>query len=146
MEYRYPRRRKRYHKGRWQIQRERCRFDDSVPPSDEREAVAVGDMVGSVMKRLGLAGREWEGILQREWPELVGDDVARHTRPGRIDRKRLVVYVDSSTWLHELKRYSRGRFLGNIQRRVGADRIASLDFQMDPGEASPTPADGRPPR
>jgi predicted nucleic acid-binding Zn ribbon protein len=134
MDYHYPRRRKAYHKGRWALQRERCRIDSPVPAADDREPVAVGDMVGDVMKKLGLAGREWEGILQREWPELVGDDVARHTRPGRVDRKRLVVFVDSSTWLYELKRYSRGRFLGNIQRRVGAGRIESLVFQIDPGD------------
>jgi len=135
MKYHYPRRRRRYHKGRWEMRRERCRIDDAVPRPDDHEPVAVGDLVEGVMKSLGLAGREWEGILQQEWPELVGVDVARHTRPGRVDRRQLVVYVDSSAWLHELKRYSHRRLLANISKRVGTERIESLIFQIDPGEA-----------
>lgn len=135
MDYKYPRRRRRYHKGRWEVQCERLRTDRRFPPPDEREPTAVGDLVGAVMKRLGLEGREWESILQQEWPALVGEGVARHTRPGRVDGKLLLIYVDSSSWLHELERYSRGKLLSNIQKRVGTERIASLRFQIDPGEA-----------
>ena len=84
------------------------------------------------MKQLGLENRLWEEALLSEWPALVGEQVARQTRPGRLDHKVLYVFVSHSTWLNELSRYGQKQMLANLQARFGADRIKSIRLQLDP--------------
>jgi predicted nucleic acid-binding Zn ribbon protein len=115
------------------VQRERCRLEQSDPLPDDQAAVSIGAIIPRVMARLGLERDRWLGDLREEWPAVAGQDVARHTRPGRLDRERLVVFVDSSVWLNELSRYGARTLLENIRRRFGASRVRSLRFQIDPG-------------
>ena len=37
------------------------------------------------------------------WPELVGESVAAHVQPVRLDRATLVVEVDDPSWATELR-------------------------------------------
>lgn len=78
-----------------------------------------------------MAEQHWSAVLARDWLEVVGPAVARHTRPGRMLAGRLVVYVDNSVWLSELARVHRRRMLSNLQARFGK-RIRSLALQLDP--------------
>lgn len=117
--------------GRWEQERERHRLAGETPPSANSQA-ALGDVVPQVMKQFGLADRFWEQALVAEWPSLVGPQVARHARPGRLDRKVLCIFVTHPTWLSELSRYGQKQILENLQKRFGADRIRGLRLQLDP--------------
>ena len=86
------------------------------------------------MKKLGLKGQHVLESLAEAWPDIVGADVAKHTRPGGLQGDALVVYVDNSTWLSELARYGKGKMLSNIQERVGNDSVSSVSFRLDPGK------------
>jgi predicted nucleic acid-binding Zn ribbon protein len=101
-------------------------------PSTPDISGRVGDTILSVMKKLGLEDRFWEQSLVSEWSTLVGEQVARHTRPGRIQQGTLHVFVTNSAWLHELMRYGQRPMLENIQRRFGREKIRSLRLQADP--------------
>lgn len=92
----------------------------------------LGSLVGRVMSRLGLDEAHWAAVLEDEWGALVGEGLARHTRPGPLQGARLVVYVDSPVWLNELRRIGRGPMLTNLQRRFGADKIADISLEIDP--------------
>jgi len=129
---------RKFNPGRWQVERERCRIDKYMPAAESRDAPIVGDVIPAVMKRLGLATPHWLAVLTEEWPALVGEDVAAHTRPGRVDGKRLVVFVDNSVWLSELVRYGQRPMLARLQERFGAAKVAAVYLQLDPdgGRAS----------
>ncbi len=88
------------------------------------------------MKTLGLAERFWEHELLEEWPALVGKQVAEHTRPGGFRAGSLTIYVDHSSWLHELQRFSEPALRKNLQKRFGASKIRRLRFQLDPAPPS----------
>ena len=103
----------------------------SEPPAGEAQPIAA--VLTRLMQRLRLDAEPWLDELRREWPTLVGADVAAHARPGRLDRTALVVYVDSSVWLSEIRRFGQAPLLASLQRRFGRERIASLRFQIDPG-------------
>ncbi len=128
-------------RGRWQVQRERFHLDESArvyPPfTDGRLADAVPNLV----RKLGLADTYWEHTLEREWPSLVGEQVARHTRPGRMNRGILYVYVSSAPWLAELSRLGQKQILENVQKRFGESRIKSVRLEPDP---DPQPRKPRP--
>jgi len=119
--------------GRWQVARERFHIEGAYPPASDVEPHAIGDIIPLIMKKLGLDQQHWLAVLAEEWPSLVGDAVAAHTRPGRFENKVLTVFVDSAVWLNELSRYGRKKMLENLQKRFGADRIADVRMQPDPG-------------
>ncbi|MFH0982921.1 MAG: DUF721 domain-containing protein [Planctomycetota bacterium] len=104
----------------------------------DRIAASIGDIIPGVMKQLGLDKHLWEQAILSEWPALVGPQVAAHTRPGRIERGTLFVFVSHSTWLNELSRYGKKEMLENLQKRFGADKIKSIRLQLDPDPGSVT--------
>lgn len=96
------------------------------------DATAFEDVLGGLMKRLGLHDKHWLTVLADEWPMIVGKPVAAHSRPGRVTEQHLVIFVDSSVWLNELSRYGRQQLMANVKTRFGADKISSISFQIDP--------------
>jgi predicted nucleic acid-binding Zn ribbon protein len=119
--------------GWWTLHKERVRLTDPAPPPPAREARPVGAVVPDVLKRLGLEEHYWASVLETEWAECVGEDVGRHTRPGRLQGKTLVVYVDSSAWLSELARFGRSAMLARVRERVGRGKVDTLRLEIDPG-------------
>jgi predicted nucleic acid-binding Zn ribbon protein len=106
--------------------------EDRAPWAGVEDCRSLGDILPAIMKKLGLEAEQWLMSLQPEWVDLMGPAVAKHTRPGRMDRKRLVVFVDSSVWLNELKRFGRTELLDKLQARFGKDKIESVSLEMDP--------------
>lgn len=123
--------RKREDKTRWQMERERHRIlrDRPVPPD---RSCGIAAVVTDVVKGLGLEQRFWEQALINEWESFVGPQVAKQSRPGRIDRKVLHIFVSHSTWLSELSRYGQKQILANLQKRFGPDKIKGIKLQLDP--------------
>jgi hypothetical protein len=126
--------RKPYSKGRWQVEKERFHLDSYQPAQGVEDAAGIGDVVAGIMKSLGLEGMHWLNILEEEWTRLVGDAVAKHSRPGRMEKKTLTVFVDNSVWLNELLRYGRKQMLENLQKRFGKEKIGSIRLVLDPDE------------
>ncbi len=124
-------RRFQFDRGRWQMERERHHLKREKPLPPETSA-GLGQVIPQVMKGLGLEDRFWEQELLEEWPKLVGPQVARHTRPGRLERKIFHVFVTNSAWLSELSRYGQKQILENLQKRFGADKIKGIKLQLDP--------------
>jgi predicted nucleic acid-binding Zn ribbon protein len=130
------RRRGQIGRGRWQVERERCQIEDPVPRPPAGEARPIAPIVSGLLAKFGIAQPEWLGALQEGWAQIVGPAVAAHTRPGRLDRRRLIVFVDNSVWLGELMRYGRRQMLANLQKQLGPGRIDSVTLQLDPDGAA----------
>lgn len=122
----------RYSKGRWMIERERCRITDFKPPPPDRSGMDLAAGVAGVLKKMGLENESWSAELVGAWPSVVGKQVSLHTRPGILQGNELTVYVDSSVWLNELQRYGLKVMLNNIQERFGDRRVRKLRLQIDP--------------
>ena len=97
-----------------------------------RDAKGLGEAIRAVLKRVDMGSRGWLDHVAREWEEIAGAAVAAHTRPGRIERDALVVFVDSSVWLDELSRHGRHALLQNILRRADTRAVKRLIFRLDP--------------
>jgi predicted nucleic acid-binding Zn ribbon protein len=123
-------------KGQWAIHRERARIDSFRQPPSQTDGDAIGEALPGLMKRLGLDAHHWVETLGQEWDAIVGAAVGKHTRPGRVDGPRLTVFVDSSAWLNELKRFGKREMLRNLQKRFGARRIRDIRLQLDPDRTS----------
>ena len=126
-------------RGRWQVQRERFQLGDDARVYPAFSDGRMADVVPELVRKFGIADTYWEHTLEREWPTLVGEQVARHTRPGRMHRGILHVYVSSAPWLAELSRMGQKQILANVQKRFGASRITSVRLEPDPDGPRPRP-------
>ena len=76
------------------------------------------------------AGGPWpEQVAAALWKEIVGEQLARRTRPVKISRSRLVVLVPSSTWKRQLGALRR-EIVSRLNRVLGSD-IARVEFRID---------------
>ena len=124
-------RRPKFNKAKWQMDRERHHLSGAYPPS-KGSAEPISDMLQSFFRDLEVSDARWTDELERNWREVVGDTVATHARPGTWKDGQLTLFVDSSVWLNELKRYSEKELLAKLQAAFGEDRIRTIRLQMDP--------------
>lgn len=114
------------------IARERFQLDETQRPPPEDRTQPLKDPLRNVIKKLGIQTDVALQDLLDHWPEVVGPQVAAHSRPGRLENKELMVYVTHPIWLQELQRFHFKTMQSNIQSRAGKSVIRSIRIQIDP--------------
>lgn len=94
------------------------------------DPVPVEAPLRSLIRKLGMTEQVWFAQLLSAWAEIVGAPVAAHARPGRFNRGKLTVFVDSSVWLSELNR-NRRQMLEAINRRFA--QVKEIALMVDAG-------------
>ncbi len=102
-------------------------------PRFSPEASSVGAILDGLIPQLELLRLDWVDELVKIWPEIAGKAVADHTRPGTLNNRTLVVYVDQHVWMQELQRSGKKQLLANIWKKCGTDKVRDLIFRLDPG-------------
>jgi predicted nucleic acid-binding Zn ribbon protein len=80
-----------------------------------------------------------EQLCCAAWPEAVGIKVARHTRPAKLVRTRLVVEVEDATWQKQLFTLT-PHILANLDRTLGRGLVEDLEFRIVPRRREPVVA------
>ena len=70
-----------------------------------------------------------EHRLQRQWPAIVGEHVAAHTRPESIRFKKLHVIADSSVWVQQLA-FLKPSLLESINTAAGTLIVADIVLRV----------------
>ena len=78
--------------------------------------------LGVVVERYGVF---------RDWPERVGREIARVTRPHRVDGDTLIVKVTSSAWAGELS-LRQSEILERVNEGRTKTRVRRILFRVDP--------------
>ncbi len=91
---------------------------------------AVGPIIEQLISRLGLKELVRANRVFAAWGSIVGDDIARHTRPQSLRKGTLIVHVDSSVWLAQLDRYLKGRIRGKINRSLEGPLVERIVFRI----------------
>lgn len=111
--------------------RERLRLaPGQVLPGDK--TVPISEALDDILKNVRMADQHWLNKLRGSWAEVAGD-VAKHTRPDRIDGKCLYVAVDSSVWLSELSRHGAKPLLAKLLKAGFGEQVKTVRFQIDSG-------------
>jgi hypothetical protein len=102
--------------------------------------VRVRDVLISALPELET--RLLEEAIKTEWSRLIGAELGRRSRPGRLHAGVLDVIADNSPCLQELTLRS-SELLAQLQRRF--ESIASLRFALGalPGVRTPAPPRAR---
>lgn len=90
----------------------------------------LGESLASVVGRLGPAALITEVI--KAWQEIVGEDLAEHCRPQRLESGRLIVSVRDASWATEL-RYNGAYVLGKLADLLGPDVITRMVVTVNSG-------------
>jgi predicted nucleic acid-binding Zn ribbon protein len=91
---------------------------------------SAGDVMSSVLKRIGLERKQADLEILRVWNNLMDPTVSQHAKPVGLARGTLFVSVDSSVWLDEIVRYRRREILQRLQHSFGPDLIQRISFRV----------------
>ena len=77
-----------------------------------------------------LDQRGWQqqaamGSVFGRWPEIVGADLAAHTRPDRLDGGELVVIADSTAWATQVRLLA-GTLIRRLNTELGSATITRV--------------------
>ncbi len=99
----------------------------------QRRSNLFAKPISSVMKRLmsqkGYSAIQATSQLGEQWNEIVGELLARMTRPGNISRGVLLVSVSDSGAVQELH-FRKKQILTALQSRLPEAKIEDLRFRV----------------
>ena len=92
----------------------------------------LGDVLPGVLRGLGLAEEMagWRSVS--EWPQAVGETIARRTRAVSFHAGVLNVEVEGAAWRHELSVLKRD-LIRRLNQRLGGAVVRDLRFTHDRG-------------
>ena len=101
-------------------------------------------LLPDLFRQFAADGQWTEQVAAALWKEIVGEHLARRTRPVEISRSRLVVLVPSSGWKRQL-RALRGEIVSRLNQALGTE-ITRVAFRIDSTveQAPPTPPSAPP--
>jgi predicted nucleic acid-binding Zn ribbon protein len=91
--------------------------------------VPLGPEIDAVLDRLGVGGVVERHAVFGEWAERVGPEIARVTRPHRVDGDTLIVMVRDSSWMNELSLKSR-EILARVNAGRGRSEVKRILFRL----------------
>ena len=98
---------------------QRNRYDVTASPSK------LGDVIEEIILKDPLLGANPFG----NWADIVGDVVAKYSKPVKYDRGKLTVYVFDSVWKHHLM-LSKEELISRINNISGRSVIKDIIFKV----------------
>ena len=93
-------------------------------------AQRVGDLLGGVLKGLGLEGKLEEGRLREQWPRIVGEAIAKRSRPRTVRGRTLIIDVENNVWMNEI-RFHRDEIIRKIRREIPKLEIEDIRLKLE---------------
>lgn len=105
---------------------------NSPRPSRDRGRGGDPQAFGAAIRDL-LADRGWEqraaiGGVFGNWPQIVGRDLAEHTKPERFEDGELVVTADSTAWATQLRLLA-GTLVRRLNEELGDGTVRRVKVQ-----------------
>ncbi len=105
---------------------------EPLPTGRASEPAPIGAALDRVARSLGVASAESLTRLFSGWDDIVGADVAAHTRPVAVKADALVVAVDDPAWATQLRSLET-LVLERVQAQLGDGTIRRLTVRVRPG-------------
>jgi hypothetical protein len=102
----------------------------------------MSQVLEEILRSYGLQERIYEYRVFREWPDAVGEQVARHAWPARLQGKTLHIVVDSSPWMQELS-LLKTDILDRLNARMGRKLLTNLRFRVGDLPETTAPLESR---
>ena len=106
----------------------------SGPGPDPRDPQLFGAVLERLMKQRGWEKPKAEATVFGAWEKVVGPDIAKHSRPVKLDDGVLTVEAESTAWATQLRMLA-ATLLRNIASEVGHNVVKKLNIH---GPAAPS--------
>jgi predicted nucleic acid-binding Zn ribbon protein len=106
----------------------------SGPGPDPRDPQAFGDVLAKLVKARGWQRPAAEATVFGAWERVVGPDIAKHSRPIKLDDGELTVEAESTAWATQLRLLA-ASLLRRIAAEVGHNVVRKLHIH---GPAAPS--------
>jgi predicted nucleic acid-binding Zn ribbon protein len=93
----------------------------------DRKFTKIGDLLPSILGRLGLEQRFKEQKVLALWPAVVGEELAARTAATRLDRGVLHVRVDHGAWMQELH-FMEKELLRQLRAQAPGVKLKKIQF------------------
>ena len=88
----------------------------------------LGDVLNKVLQRMKVSDSSSSMGLFSQWRDIVGDAIADHVTPKRLEKRVLVVEVDDPAWATQLK-FLEAQLLSTLREHIG-DEVDSLNIKV----------------
>jgi predicted nucleic acid-binding Zn ribbon protein len=106
----------------------------SGPGPDPRDPQLFGAVLERLMKARGWEKPKAEAMVFGSWEKVVGADIAKHSRPIKLDDGVLTVEAESTAWATQMRMLA-ATLLKRIAAEVGHNVVKKLNIH---GPAAPS--------
>lgn len=92
-----------------------------------KDPAPLQSVLADLFRSLGIEKKIVQHQIIRDWPELVGEKIARVSKAERVDGSILYVRVVSDAWRNELV-LMKNKILSKIHRGYGPRSIQDVRF------------------
>lgn len=110
----------------------------SGPGPDPRDPQLLGAVLARLVKSRGWQQPKAEATVFGAWERVVGPEIAKHSRPVKLEDGELTVEAESTAWATQLRLLA-GSLIQRIAREVGHNVVRKLHIH---GPAAPSWARG----
>jgi predicted nucleic acid-binding Zn ribbon protein len=93
-----------------------------------RSAEELGSVINKIVSDSDIGKKIKKFNIFNHWPDIVGIDIGKKTKPEKLLRQTLYISVTSSTWANELNLMS-GQLIKKINDFVGETVVKELRFK-----------------
>jgi predicted nucleic acid-binding Zn ribbon protein len=97
----------------------------SGPGPDPRDPQPIAAVLAKLVKTRGWQQPAAEARLFGQWPQVVGADLASHSKPVKLEDGLLTIEAESTAWATQLRLLT-GRLLGRFAAELGRDVVKKL--------------------
>ena len=102
-----------------------------MPPKrpNLKKPVLLGDLIHQLMHHHRPASAERLTRILDIWEVAVGGSIARNAKPGALHGDVLVVIVNNSSWLHQL-RFMKADMLAKLNKHLETGCLSDVRFKI----------------
>jgi predicted nucleic acid-binding Zn ribbon protein len=104
------------------------------PGPDPRDPQPFGAVLDRLVKSRGWQRPAAEATVFGQWERVVGEEVAAHSRPVKLEQGELTIEAESTAWATQLRLLA-GRLIQRIAAEVGHNVVKKLHVH---GPAAPS--------
>ena len=108
--------------------------ENSESDLDPKTESRLGDELNRLLHSLGSPNLDTVSGVFGLWNDLVGDQVAQHVTPIKLDRGRLLIEVDDPAWSTHMKFLERD-ICTQLSHHTGTT-ISGVDIRVKSGRAN----------
>ena len=101
----------------------------SADPGSGAGKSPLGDIIKSVIGKMGGKDKVGEEEIVGAWREAVGEAASKHSRPASLKKGSISVNVDGSAWLYELT-LKKKEILEKLEEKIKGKKIKEIRFRI----------------